>query len=182
MHTRSRLPAPAVITRAMRIAALLAVVLAAGLSAGCGGGDVPGAATDVMATTPASPDAGAYASDVSDLADHADQVNRDYSRQVDRQQAGVIDTATLIADADDGVREFTVMVGTLEGMEPPQGLAEAHRQLISAFGKWLQFYRLQVSGLRNDDAGQLAQAHELDSQAVSEASQAINSINGRPDR
>ena len=155
------------------------MVFTAGLSVGCGGGEVPGAATDVVTTTTGPVDAGAYASDVSDLTDHANQVNKDYSRQVERQQAGVIDTATLITGADDGAREFTVMVETLKGMEAPEGLEEAHQQLISAFGKWLEFYRLQVSGLRNDDMGQLAQARELDSQAVSEASQAINSINGR---
>jgi len=167
------------ITLPLLLAVLLLAGLAAGAAAGCGseGGEHAAAVTDTPTATTPSVDVNAYASDIDDLANHADQVNRDYQQQAARHRAGTLDTAALVADADDGAGEFTAMLKALQEMEVPEGLKDAHQLLLSGFGKWLEFYRLQVSGLQRNDPAQLAQARELDNQAVSEVYEAIGDIN-----
>lgn len=162
---------------------LILLLLTAGIAAGCGGGgeDLPGTRAATVATaleeTSTVADMENYARDMRDLAGNADRVNSDYRDQVERQRAGEIDTATLIERARDGEQQFQIMIEELQGVEPPAGLEEAHAQLVSALGKWLEFYGLQISGLENNDSARLTQAVELDNQAVTEASKAIETIN-----
>lgn len=166
-------------------AALLLTVLALAVAA-CGDekGELTetqsdGDSTHATGTSTSGTDMGGYASDMRDLAGNADRVNSDYRDQADRQRAGEIDTATLIERARDGERDFQIMVDELKQATPPAGLVTAHAQLTTAFGKWLEFYGLQISGLENNDAAQLSQAMELDIQAVTEANQAIEAINSQ---
>jgi hypothetical protein len=159
------------------LAALLVLAAAAAMAAGCGG---EGGATmstaasiaTVTGTVPAS-----YASDIDDITSHADKVNQDYKLQVDRHEAGELGTAELVEFADESAGEFTAMLQTLQEMDVPAGLEDSHRLLISGFGKWQRFYQLQVTGLQSKDPAQLAQARELDNQAVDEVYEAIGDIN-----
>lgn len=162
---------------------LLLVAVLAVVVSGCGGGEEgdgttageePATVTGTISTAAGIDD---YARDMRDLAANADRVNSDYSNQADRKRAGEIETAALIDRAREGEREFQIMFDELEDVEPPEGLEDAHAQLTTAMGKWLEFYRLQISGLENNDAAQLDQAIELDNQAVAEANQAIETIN-----
>lgn len=180
-------PRPAIVTVA---ALLIAMAMVAAVMSACGDDGSGGAtssaaaltATGATGTDAAAVDAGTYASDVGDLATHADQLNTDYSAMVDDYGAGATDVARVIAAAGDYRVEFNLIVVRLQGMEAPPGLEEAHGQLIAGFGKWVRFYELQAEGLGTGDKALLDQARQLDSQAAGEVNKAIETINGRMDQ
>lgn len=155
---------------------LLAPLIIMTTAACDGNGDTRPAPQTINTITIAS-ERSEYISDIRDLTANADSINSDYRNLLDRYDNGSVTVEDVIGFAEEAAGEFDFMSGRLDEMNVPEEFLSEHQQLDSAFGKWQQFYQLQIEGLNNNDADVLNQARDLDSQAAIETNEAIEGIN-----